>query len=447
MNGRGKEDPLVVEIENELMPGQFFRRSEVSELTDGLERVQEQVQALVRSGEAARAVRLYEILLTGVYAKNEEADDECDLAMLFHRLACGWIQARQAAGRSAEETVGQLLNWMKNDNYGFCYEIEKDVIKVLDARGRELFTGHFQQLVHKAMPGPAAGGDKAIFDYENDVRLPAMSLQDIHESSGDVRSYAALCERLGFSPRDCERLAKMEMSRKHWAKALEWVEKGMALKPKRDWHNEDGYSLDELKPELLRHLGRKEDALALAWGDFQKNPNEFAYEQLMRYVPKGEKGAWRAQAMAAAGKADLGDFISLCVKTEEWERLAARVHSAKPAELETLSHYCTEPAAKGLAKRDMLAAAKLYRALALRIVNAGKSKYYREALDHFEKARDQYRAGGRPSEWEALLRTVRASHSRKSRFLSALEQIDSGKSRQAPSFAEQAQERWKRLSS
>jgi hypothetical protein len=31
------------------------------------------------------------------------------LANLFHQLICGWIQARQAAGRPAEETVRQIL--------------------------------------------------------------------------------------------------------------------------------------------------------------------------------------------------------------------------------------------------------------------------------------------------------------------------------------------------
>lgn len=99
---------------------------------------------------------------------------------------------------------------MKNDDYGFCNDIEKDVIKVLDAQGQQLFIGHFQALVEKAMPGPAAGPAKAIFECENALRLPAMSLKEIYESLGDTCSYAALCERLGFSPRDCEHLAKME---------------------------------------------------------------------------------------------------------------------------------------------------------------------------------------------------------------------------------------------
>jgi len=106
-------------------------------------------------------------------------------------------------------------------------------------------------------------------------------------------------------------------------------------------------------------------------------------------------------------EADLGNYIPLCVKAKEWDRLAQRIHSAKPAELAALSHYCTESAAKGLAKKDALAAAKLYRALGLRIANAGKSKYYGEALEHFAKARDLYCGIGQAAEWLAVVEFVR----------------------------------------
>jgi len=447
MSKKLKEDPLIGEIGSELVPGQFFRRDEVSDLVTNLDRMGEKLETLVKAGEAARAVRLYEIMLSGVYAKIEEADDECDLSMLFHRLACGWIRARQAAGLPGEETIRQLLNWMKNDHYGFCFEIEKEVIKALDRKGRQLFIGHFQQLVEKALPAPANGSPKAIFDYENDVRLPAISLKEIYQSLGDAPAYAALCGQLGFSPRDCEQMAEMESAKKHWAAALEWVEKGIALEPARNWHNESSYSLKGLKPEILRHLGRKGDALALAWSEFQENPGEFTYGNLMRYAPGSDKAAWHERAMAAAAGASLGKFISLCVKTKEWERLSQRVHSAKPVELEALSHYCTEPAAKALAKKDPLAAAKLYRALALRILSAGKSKYYDAALDHFEKARNLYCGAGQIPDWEALAGTVRTAHSRKRGFLAAFEQIASGKSQRPPSFAEKAQDQWKRLTS
>ena len=136
---------------------------------------------------------------------------------------------------------------------------------------------------------------------------------------------------------------------------------GNALKP-RDWHNEDSYSLEGLKPEILRKLGRKEDALASAWADFQEDPNELSYAELMRYVPRGEKSAWHKRAMAAADKAGLGDFLSLCVKAKEWQRLAGRVHSAKSAELE-IEPLLHRAGGQRFGEEKALAAAKLYRAL------------------------------------------------------------------------------------
>jgi uncharacterized Zn finger protein len=94
-----------------------------------------------------------------------------------------------------------------------------------------------------------------------------------------------------------------------------------------------------------------------------------------------------------------------------------------------------------------LAAAKLHRALGLRIVNAGKSKYYREALDHFAKARRLYSAGWQASEWTAVVEFVRTAHSRKSGFLSDFERIAAGKSERTPSYAEETRARWKRMTS
>jgi hypothetical protein len=241
--------------------------------------------------------------------------------------------------------------------------------------------------------------------------LPALSLKQIYEAVGDVPAFAALCEQLGISPRDCERLAEMEISQKHWASALEWVEKGIALEPARDWHNESCDSLKEMKPPILRQLGRKEDALALAWSEFQKHPGEFTYEELMRSVSRDERPKWHERAMAEATGAGLSEFISLCVRTREWNRLGQRVHSAQSAELEALSHYDTEPAAKGLARKDPLAAAKVYRAMGLRILNTGKSRHYGAALDHLKKARNLYGRAGQGSEWKALAEFVRKAHS------------------------------------
>ncbi len=58
MSKRVEDDPLVAEIRHELMPGRYVPYDEVSRLVQNLEQVCEKVGALVKAGEAARAVRL-----------------------------------------------------------------------------------------------------------------------------------------------------------------------------------------------------------------------------------------------------------------------------------------------------------------------------------------------------------------------------------------------------
>jgi tetratricopeptide (TPR) repeat protein len=437
-------DPLVAEIERALMPGHYIRYSETCSFVQGLEKVQTRLEALPPEANG-RAVRLFEMFLSGCYEKIEECDDSSAyLSMFFHGLFCGWIKARQSVRLPADETVRQILKWMERDNYGFCHRIEPELVKALDSDGSRLLIAHFHDLIAVAMPESMPGQVKAIFEYDNKIRLPALSLKDIYLSTKSVAPYAALCDRLGFSPLDCERLAEMEVFHKHWDQALIWVENGLALEPTRNWHNESSHSLSQLRAKVLAKVGRKEDALTAAWSAFEAAPSEMTYEELMACVPKGNKPEWQEKAMARAAEGRLGEFMSLCVKTKEWDRLAARIHSATPDELEAVSHYDSEPAAQGLVKRDRLAAAKLYRALAVRILKSKKSKYYDAALDHFESAHKLYLKAGSGAEWETLVSYLQMEHSRKKWILCGIGLIAAGKSPSGPSFAERTQERWQK---
>jgi len=51
------------------MPGRFVEWDAVSGFVDNLDQVHTRVERSVKAGEAARAVRRYEVFLTGVYAK------------------------------------------------------------------------------------------------------------------------------------------------------------------------------------------------------------------------------------------------------------------------------------------------------------------------------------------------------------------------------------------
>ncbi len=358
MTDRNLTSNFTRNIERALNPGEFIRYGEMSEFIKDLEKVQEKLAALVDDGQAAQAVRLYEVFLSGCYEKMEECDDSGgNMGMFWDELFCGRVKARQKAGYPAAETVEQILKWQENDDYGLCFEIEKKVVKVLDREGYHLFSTHFQAAVEQALAKLGTDRTRPIFEYKNDIRLPAMSLKRIYQVKGDVTSYAELCERLGLSPKDCEHLAEMEMAKAHWDKALAWVEKGVALEPTRSWCN---------------------------------------------------------------------------------------IHAAEHSALESVSHYHAEPAADGLAKRDITVAAKLYRALGMRILISKKSKYYDHALRHLRKARDLYQKAGLDSEWQTVIKTVREEHSKKYSFTPGFEQIVAGASAERPSFADKARNRWKK---
>jgi uncharacterized protein DUF6880 len=166
----------------------------------------------------------------------------------------------------------------------------------------------------------------------------------------------------------------------------------------------------------------------------------------MKLVPVRDRASWHDKAIEAAaqpGRCPLPSLIPLLVKTKEIERLAELVDQCTDDQLEQTSHYTLEPAAETLDDAYPGPAARLWCAMALRIVDAGKSKYYRAALDNFERARRSFGAAGLHANWEEIVDRVRASHSRKTGFMRGFEEIVAGTEPEpAPTFLEKAKARW-----
>jgi uncharacterized Zn finger protein len=204
-----------------------------------------------------------------------------------------------------------------------------------------------------------------------------------------------------------------------------------------------GHDLAKLHRDLLTGLGRRGEALLEVWAEFRHAPNTFSYAELMRFVPRAERTAWRAKAMDAAEHADLGSLIDLWLETRQIDRLVARIRTASAAEIEGLSHYQTEPVARRLAAPHPDVAAKVYRALGLRILNARKHKYYEAALTHLRSAKRSYERAGVHEEWAALVAHVRQAHHRKSRFMTEFDRLVAGhRPTGSPSFLARARRHW-----
>jgi hypothetical protein len=99
-------DPLISQIEQALDLGQFISYNQSWDFVHDLEDIKDKIDDLMESGEADRAVRMYELFLSGCYEKADEIDDSGgNLGMFFQDLFLSWITARQKAGRAAVMTV------------------------------------------------------------------------------------------------------------------------------------------------------------------------------------------------------------------------------------------------------------------------------------------------------------------------------------------------------
>ena len=392
--------------------------------------------------EPARAARLYEIFIAACHEKADEIDDSSDnFGMLVEELFQSWIKARQGANFDPDETAISLISWMEDDPYGFCHDLERGVVKVLDKKGVAAF---IQQIRAKLESAPTRDDEEKRFsDYER--RRWDGVLKTLLAAQRNVDAYIALCDQIGLEAKDCIAIAKIFKSRRRPEDALSWVERGLKIARAESRISYQEYELSELKRVLLTRLGRTEDALQSAWSEFEAHPSTFTYKELMRYVPNKEKTSWHQKAMAASEKGDLSSLIELWLEHKEFDRLVSYLQRITDEELEGLSHYRTEPLARKLERSHPDVSARVYRALCMRIVNAGKSKYYDAALGHIERAKKCYAKANLDADWQAVVADVRKRHFRKKGFMAGFEDIVDGTPKQVePSFLERAKARWPR---
>jgi tetratricopeptide (TPR) repeat protein len=436
-------DILTREIEQALEPGEFIPYKQAWGFVQDLEDIGRKIDKLVKNGEAAKAVSLYEILLAGCYDKADEIDDSSgDLGMFFEEVFASWIKARQKAKCDPEETVHQILQWMENDDYGYCSDIEKKMVEALDRQGLKIFENSIKLRFEEALREENPRMPLRIYDFSYAVRNNAEILKCVYAEKKDIASYINLSEKIGVTPKDCENIAELHKAKKQFKEALLWIDKGLALEKESNWPNFSAWGLDAKKRELQAKLGQKEEAFNSAWSEFMKRPSGYTYEEFMKYIFEKDIEHWHKKAIEIARDTSLSAIIDLAVQTGEWDVLAQCIISAKDEELESLSHYQTEPAARGLKQKHFPAAAKVYRALAMRILKAGKSKYYSIAIKHFKELRILYKKIGCEKEWSSLVESIRKGHSRKYSFINKFEKMLSGE--YPKSFVEKARKRWER---
>lgn len=433
-------DPVEDQIEAALEPGSFVSYRACWPFLEGLDEVAAEVAGLVDTAPA-RAVTLYETFLAGCHEKAEEVDDSGGGFGLFvGELFCGWIRARQAAGGDPAQTAARLVAWMDEDPYGFWHGLERDVLTALDRSGRAALTEQVRARFEQAREANQSSAE-GLPGWP--VRRWAALLRTIHLARRSVGAYIQLAEETGLTAADCHAVATMLSARGKREQALEWVERGLAFDQHARHGSAAGHDLHTLRVRLLGRLGRSDEALQVIWAAFREHPNRYRYDDLMTMVQPAERRAWHEQAIDAATSARLGPLVDLLVHTSETERLAEVLARSSDEALEQVAGSPAVEAARHLDTADPAGAARLWRALAVRILEDGKSKYYGTALRNLGWARDCYERAGCAADWQQLVSDVRAAHGRKWSFMPAFEdlvgRVEPG---EEPSFLDRARARW-----
>ena len=439
--GRRKQiDPFEQAIEAALSPGRFISYKDSWSFVNDVQDIANDIEKIIQN-EPERAARLFETFIAACHEKADEIDDSSgNFGMLVEDLFRGWLKARQAANSDPGETARALLSWMEDDPYGFCHDLDRVAVKVLDKKGLEAFVCLIRSKFETALTLKEKRPGYAHLMW-------GRTLKTLLAAQRNVDAYIALCEQTELEVKDCQAIAEIYRSRRRPEDALSWVERGLEIARSGNRRTFGEHDLREMKRVLLAKLDRPEDALQSAWSEFKAYPSTFTYKELMRYVPAKEKRAWHQKAMEASEKGNLSSQIELWLEKKEGDRLALRLRRATDEELENLSHYRTEPLARKLERSHPDISARLYRALCMRIVNAGKSKYYDAALDNIEQAKKCYAKAGLDADWQAVVADVRARHFRKKGFMAGFEDIVAGAPKRVePPFLERAKARWPRKS-
>jgi len=436
--GKRKQIDLFEQaIEAALSPGTFISYGAASSFVDNVQDVVDDIVKIMKS-EPGRASLLFETFIGACHEKADEIDDSGgDFGMLVEDLFLAWIESRQAANHDPDETAKFLLSWMEDDPYGFCHDLDRQAAKVLDKKGLEAFVGQ----VRAKFESDSSRDEQRFHGFTR--RRWAGVLKTLLAGQRNVEAYKALCAKTELTAKDCLAIAEIYQSRKRPEEALTWVERGLVIARSGNQRSIEDHKLHEMERALLARIGRPGDALQSAWSEFEAHPSIFTYKELMRYVPANEKKTWHQKAMEASEKGDLASQIELWLKEKEMDRLVSRLRRATARELEALGHFTVEPLAGKLERSHPDISARVYCALCLRVINAGKSRYYDAALKNIERAKTCYAKAGLNDDWQAVVADVRQRHFRKKGFMAGFEEIVSGAPRNVePPFLERAKTRW-----
>jgi uncharacterized Zn finger protein len=424
------------------------------EVVEAVRPLLDQAREFLVGGDARSALAIMEAITTeylaGCSALSDRLEEMYGLGIaevgpgeFFDELAEVWAEAILSADLSEDERDDwgeQIAGWRDEaDDLGVGASF--DIALAAAEQGWD-----YPPLV-RALAGEITdlgAWEGARPDYADElalVRLRVIERQEryqeyvyLAEAEGQTERYVLMLARMGRTeeavaeglkyltmPNDVLALAKALREQGDVDGAWRIAEHGLALKPPRAVEGYGVYYGDRQKADpaawaadLAAGLGQRDRALRAAEAAFRAVPSLAAYLKAQELA--GEQWEQTRSGLLEELRRSLSADAKVDVFLHE-----GLIDEAIAAVKDVYSY--------GLLERVMDAAIatrpdwviKAASAQAERIMDAGDAQHYHHAVDWLRRARDAFRAAGRPADWQGYLSSIRTKHGRKYKLMGLIE--------------------------
>jgi uncharacterized Zn finger protein len=389
-----------------------------------IERVLEQIEALIQSGRADLVLRL----LDHFYARMDDALNNMDdsdgqgggvsaKACVIHLAAC-----RASKPEPAALARGLFAREVDSD-WDFFHGASETYADVL----RDAGLAEYRRLANEAWRTikPLRAGGRQVHDDQSSARYRlAAVLESFAARDGDVDARIAIRAKDLSTAYAYLEIAKLCLDHGREADGLKWAEEGV-------WQFEDqpDQRLVFFAADLYRRIGRENDADELLWRTFERFPSIELYRRLRRAADPGKPtvDATRDRAVALL-RARLDDPDGKARRSSPRELLLQILVSEKrfSEAWEIVRGYgCSEPQLMDLAKASEhshpQAALSAYAQCVERLVRLGGESNYEQVSTTIARMQSIREGLGASADHAAFLADFMTRHKAKRNMMKLLQ--------------------------
>jgi hypothetical protein len=356
-------------------------------------------------------------------------DSDGRLGDILSEIAAIHHEAAGRAGTAPRELAKDLFDLQLADGYDF-FVLEH----YLPALGKEGLAAYRKLALDawKTVPQLAPGSRTDRHAGQRDEIVGIM--KTLAEMDGDVNALVEVLKRDLADLHAYLEIAQVLQRAGRQDEALKWAEDG-----RRAFAREAGYGLDDFLVAEYHRRGRHDEAIALRWANFAKNPALRGYQEVKASADRAASwSAWREKALAVLRKQQTAPRSrglqygwyepggAVLIEVFLWE--GDPVAALETARARSCPSRLWLQLAKALEPDRPDDAIAIYREQIKSIVRLTGNQAYDQAADLLRRIRGLMARARRSGEFAAYLQALRIEHKAKRNFIQRLEAVAAEKS-------------------